>query len=229
MKRRNGKFCARVKKCNRCCERKHKKMICRKCCQYRRFCRKSKIALVHVVRKVKRISKKLRKAYIVKSKKGLKLCQTYTRCGCAGKRRRLFKKHKNCCRKVNVCKKYIRPHHKKCCRFIKSCPSKIIQRRIKLIKRIKRRRAIRKARKLRRLKIRKIMEHRREERKELIQKLERKDLLIKYGVNKKVHIKKKHGVVQYCRKHLKCTRRCSKRLVKRRKHQCPKGSKGKKM
>jgi len=120
----HGKICKFLRKCNRCCERKHKRNICRKCCLTKKVCRKTQKALLKVERKVQRISKELRKAHIVRSKKVLKMCRTYTRCGCAGRKRHLHE-NKRCCRKVNVCKKYIyRRKHvirklKKCCRFVK--------------------------------------------------------------------------------------------------------------
>jgi len=60
----------------------------------KKVCRKTRKGLLRVTRKVKRISKKLRKAFIVRSKKGLKMCRTFTRCGCYGRKRHLYKNKK---------------------------------------------------------------------------------------------------------------------------------------
>jgi len=54
------------------------------------------------------------------------MCRNYKRCGCKGVKG--SRKLKQCCKKVRVCKKYIRRRvfHKKtqmCCRFVKVCPN----------------------------------------------------------------------------------------------------------
>jgi len=46
--------------------------------------KKQKKSLIIVSKKVERISRQLRKAYIVHKKKGLFMCRTFTRCGCKG-------------------------------------------------------------------------------------------------------------------------------------------------
>jgi len=106
MKKRRGVFCKNLRKCNKCCQRKHRKLICRTCCRTKKYCRKNRRALVSLSRRFARRLKHLRRANIVGSKRGLKRCKVYIRCGCYG-RRRPTKHNKRCCRKVNVCKKYI--------------------------------------------------------------------------------------------------------------------------
>jgi len=124
--KKTGKYCKKLKKCNRCCERKKncagsKKKCekCRKCCKHRVYCSLSKKHLKLKAHKVKIASKKLKKAYLVQKKNGLFMCENFIRCGCKGiKRKERTSKH--CCREVNVCHRHKKiqiikkiKHHKK--------------------------------------------------------------------------------------------------------------------
>jgi len=101
--KRNSLYCKKIRKCERCCQKRNKKMVCRKCCRTRKYCRKSRRSLSLLARRLTR--RKLRRAFIIRSKAGLKKCKVYIRCGCFGRRK--SKNNRLCCRRVNVCKKYI--------------------------------------------------------------------------------------------------------------------------
>jgi len=55
--------------------------------------------------KIRIISKKLRKAYLVHKKNGLFMCENYIRCGCKGIKRS-DRTSKHCCREVTVCSRH---------------------------------------------------------------------------------------------------------------------------
>jgi len=98
-------FCKTVRVCNKCCDRKKRRTICRSCCKNFKVCRKILAGLNRRVNKIAKRVRRVRKAFRVATKTGIK-CRIYTRYGCFGKRVATLR-NKNCKRRVRVCKKYV--------------------------------------------------------------------------------------------------------------------------
>jgi len=98
-------FCKTLRICNKCCDRKKGKTICRSCCRNFKACNKTEKGLNERVKKIARFTSKPKNAFRVAQKTGVK-CRTYTRYGCDGKRKPK-KNNIDCKRKVRVCKKFV--------------------------------------------------------------------------------------------------------------------------